>query len=113
MLVNREEGVARSFDELATGLDGGAISRGRAIKLAGGALLASALGVVGATREADAQLTAADTAKSRCKRKDGDFCRRSGCHVCCGQKHKKACCGKNGCRCCKEHQRCKAGRCKH
>src|SRR5215216_4433006 len=108
LLVNREEevgggggGVARSFDELATGLDTGAISRGRAIKLAGAALVASALGLV-ATREADAQVTADSAAKSRCKRKGGDFCRRQGCKVCCQQNNKKACCGKNGCRCCKQ-----------
>ena len=113
LLVNREEvegGVARSFDDLATGLDTGVISRGRAMKLAGAALVASALGLV-ATREADAQVTADSAAKSRCKRKGGDFCRRQGCHVCCRQHNKKACCGKNGCRCCRRNQRCKAGRC--
>jgi hypothetical protein len=47
-LVKREEGMARSFDDLATGLDTGAITRGRAMKLAGAALVASALGLVGA-----------------------------------------------------------------
>jgi hypothetical protein len=111
--MKREEGgVARSFDDLATGLDTGAISRARAMKLAGATLLASALGVA-ATRKADAQVEVAGTPKRRCKRDNGDFCRRQGCHVCCKQNNKKACCGKNGCRCCKQHQRCKAGRCKH
>jgi hypothetical protein len=74
-LMRREEegGVARSFDELATGLDTGVISRARAIKLAGAALAASAVGLAGA-READAQVSALGIRRRRCNRRGGDFC---------------------------------------
>ena len=55
MLTKRGEGgVARSFDDLAMGLDTGAISRGKAMKLGGAALVASALGLFTSQR-ADAQ----------------------------------------------------------
>jgi hypothetical protein len=101
--------VTRSFDDLATGLDTGAISRGRAMKLAGAALLASALSVVGA-READAQL-AIDISKRKCRQKGGDYCKKSGCNQCCTKGNKKACCGKDGCRCCKRHKKCNQGKC--
>jgi hypothetical protein len=111
-LVNREEGgMARSFDELATGLDSGAISRARAMKLAGAALLASALGVVGA-READAKVVA-DISKKKCNQKGGDYCKKSGCSQCCTQNNRKACCGSDGCRCCKKHHHCHNGKCEH
>ena len=46
-------GRAHSFDDLAMGLDTGAITRGKAMKIGGAALIASALGVFGA-REAQA-----------------------------------------------------------
>jgi hypothetical protein len=40
------EAVERSFDELATGLASGSISRGRALKLMGAALVGSALAFI-------------------------------------------------------------------
>jgi len=122
--MRREEGMARSFDDLASGLDTGAISRGRVIKLAGAALVASALGFVGA-READAAADAEEIeiqiSKRRCRERGGDFCSRSGCRQCCGRdrdgggggrRNKKACCGRDGCNCCRRNQRCDNGKCK-
>jgi hypothetical protein len=47
------EGPTR-MDELATAMANGTITRGKAIKLAGAALLGSALGVFAAVDEADA-----------------------------------------------------------
>jgi hypothetical protein len=126
LLMRREEGgVARSFDELATGLDTGAISRARAIKLAGAALVASAVGLVGA-READAQVSTLGIRRRRCNRRGGDFCNNKGeavppftrqCHICCGEgrgrrKRRRACCGSAGCNCCRRGERCTStGRC--
>jgi hypothetical protein len=122
-LMRREEGVDHTFDDLASGLDTGAISRGRVIKLAGAALVASALGFVGA-READAAADAEDIeiqiSKRRCRERGGDFCSRSGCRQCCGRdrdgggrrRNKKACCGRDGCNCCRRNQRCDNGKCK-
>jgi hypothetical protein len=46
VLVKRGEGGV--FDDLAVGLNSGAITRGKAIKLAGAALLSGALGVFAA-----------------------------------------------------------------
>ena len=119
MLTKRDEGgVAHSFDDLAMGLDTGAITRGRAMKLAGAALVASVLGVVGA-RDADAVLLEAEgIRRRRCNRKGGDFCNTTAgderCHICCGEgrRRRRACCGRNGCSCCRPRQTCDDGRCK-
>jgi hypothetical protein len=116
--MNSEEvgGMTRSFDELATGLDTGAISRGRAMKLAGAGLVASALGLVGA-RQADAQedtdtpVEGERISKKKCRQKNGDYCKKSGCSQCCTKSNKKACCGDDGCRCCRRHQKCHNGKC--
>lgn len=120
LLTKRDEGgVAHSFDDLATGLDTGAITRGRAMKLGGAALVASALGIFGA-RDADAvELGAEGIRRRRCRRKGGDFCNTSGggtrCHICCGEgrRRRRACCGSEGCNCCRPGETCKSdGRCK-
>ena len=54
MLGNRNREGAPLFDDLAMGLQTGEISRGKAIKLSGAALAASALGLF-ASRDAEAQ----------------------------------------------------------
>ena len=66
MSVRREGGGA--LDDLAVGLDSGAITRGRAIKLAGAALLSGALGVFAAVDEAEAR-TRCGRNKTRCVRR--------------------------------------------
>ena len=103
-----------SLDDLATGLETGAISRGKAIKLSGAALAASALGLF-ASRGAEAQEVSVEAARRRCLRNGGDFCRRSGCKVCCGAggRRRKACCGPDGCACCNRNERCNRGRCRN
>ena len=55
------------FDDLAKGLDDGTVSRGRALKLVGAALLSSALMPLVA-RPAEASL------KRKCHRKGGSLC---------------------------------------
>jgi hypothetical protein len=51
LLTKRGEGgVDHSFDHLAMGLDTGAITRGKAMKLGGAALVASALSIFGPGR---------------------------------------------------------------
>jgi hypothetical protein len=61
------------FDDLATGLQSGAITRGRAIKLAGAALAASALGIIASEEEADARRRCRTlSCREKCRR-----CRRS------------------------------------
>jgi hypothetical protein len=62
LFTNRGEGV---FDDLATGLQSGAISRRKAIKLAGAALVATALGAV--FRSQDAQAADLEDARRPCK----------------------------------------------
>jgi hypothetical protein len=108
---NREGG---SLDDLAMGLETGAISRGKAIKLSGAALAASALGLFASTRSAEAQELTLEAERGRCRRRGGDFCRRSGCRVCCGEggRRLRACCGDRGCACCRRNERCDAGRCR-
>jgi len=114
--MKRDEGGLRSFDDLATGLESGAISRGNAIKLTGAALAASALGLFASSR-ADAVESSVEVAarRRRCLQKGGDFCRRSGCSACCGagRRRRKACCGDRGCGCCSRNERCDNGRCKN
>ena len=125
MLVNREEGTARSFDDLATGLDTGVITRGRAMKLAGAAFVASALGLLGAGEAQGQEIETERIRRRRCNRHCGDFCNNRGeegfpfvhqCHICCGEgrrrrrrgRRRKACCGSAGCNCCRPGQRCRS-----
>src|SRR5215213_2688758 len=56
------------FDDLAKGLDNGTISRGRALKLAGGALLGAVVPSL-FPREAEARISK----RRRCKRKGGTW----------------------------------------
>jgi hypothetical protein len=95
----------RTLDDLAVGLESGAITRGKAIKLGGAALLASALGLVGAA-QADAE-TDVGTERRRCCRHQ----RNPRCRQCC-RGERKPCCGRHGCRCCRHEQRCRDGRCR-
>ena len=113
LLGNRDREGRPLFDDLATGLESGAISRGKAIKLSGAALAASAFGLL-ASRNAQAQLVTTEAARRRCLRRGGDFCRRSGCKICCGEggRRLRACCGDRGCACCRRNERCDAGRCR-
>jgi hypothetical protein len=117
LLANRNREGAPLFDDLAKGLETGAISRGKAIKLGGAALVASALGLF-ASQGADAQEVEIAITRRRCARKfdRSDFCRQRGatrCSVCCNRESRrpKACCGVNGCRCCRRRERCLEGRC--
>jgi hypothetical protein len=110
--MKRDEGGVRAFDDLARGLESGAISRGKAIKLGGAALVASTLGLF-ASQGADAQEVELAITRSRCRRKfqRSDFCRHraaNNCSVCCNRdsRHPKACCGASGCNCCRRSQRC-------
>ncbi len=118
MLMKRDEGGVRALDDLAMGLDTGAISRGKAIKLAGAAVAASALGLF-ASRGADAQTTDGGEVtiagrRRRCLRKGGDWCSRNGNSVCCGAggRRRKACCGPKGAACCSKNERCNQGKCR-
>jgi len=73
------------FDDLATGLQTGAISRGKAIKLTGAALAASALGTFASEDEAEARRrcrTLSCREKCRRCRRSGRCCR--GCRRCSG-----------------------------
>jgi hypothetical protein len=118
LLTKREVGGIHAFDDLATGLDTGAISRSKAIKLGGAALVGSALGLFASSRGADAQEAAADVSiagrRGRCRRKGGDFCSHRGASICCskGRRRRKACCGKDGAACCSKNERCDQGKCK-
>jgi hypothetical protein len=126
LLVKGEERTARSFDDLATGLDTGVITRSKAMKLGGAALIASVLGLLG-TGEAQGQDIGAERIRRRrCNRHGGDFCNNRGeegfpfvhqCHVCCGEgrgrrrrrrRRRRACCGSAGCNCCRPGQRCRS-----
>ena len=73
--IKRNQEVATSFDELAMDLESGAITRGRAIRLAGAAFAASALGIFASEEEeAEARRRCrALTCREKCRR-----CRRSG-----------------------------------
>jgi hypothetical protein len=76
-------GEDHDLDGLAAGMADGTVSRGRALKLAGAALLGSALSLFSAQREADANHLARQ--RRRCRRRGGTFCygpHRGG--VCCG-----------------------------
>jgi hypothetical protein len=94
--------TGQPFDELAMGLESGAISRGKAIKLGGAALVASALGALVAAPKAEAL----EAERSRCCRHRGN----NSCRQCC-RGERKPCCGRHGCRCCRHEQNCRSGRC--
>lgn len=112
-----EGGAAHSFDDLTMGLDTGAITRGKAMKLGGAALVASALGLVGAGEAQGQDIGTEGIRRRRCNRRGGDFCNTSGhgarCHICCGEggrrrRRRRACCGSEGCNCCRRGQRCRS-----
>ncbi len=113
MLTNRNREGSPPFDDLAMGLESGAISRAKVIKLSGAALAAAALGLF-ASRDADAQVEVAITRRA-CNRRGGDFCNRSGRRICCGAggRRRKACCGPEGAACCNRNERCYRGRCRN
>jgi hypothetical protein len=116
LLMKRDEGGLRAFDELATGLESGAISRGKAIKLGGAVLVGSALGLFASRADAQADPTGVSVAISRrrCNRRGGDFCSNRGRRACCGAggRRRRACCGRNGAACCSPNERCDSGECK-
>jgi hypothetical protein len=91
-------GQDHHLDALATGVAEDTVSRGRAIKLVGAALLGSALSLFAAQREADANHLARQ--RRRCRSRGGTFC--YGPHtggVCCGPNRcpTPAQCGKGRC----------------
>lgn len=87
-----------AFDEMSRGLASGEITRGRAIKLAGAALVASALGLFSAS---EAQARFGEFNRRKCEERGGEFCRSSetGEKICCRER-KTPCCGKFGAQCC-------------
>jgi hypothetical protein len=113
LLAKRDQEVVPFFDELAAGLARREISRGKAIKLCGATLVASALGLFAS--QADAQVVVegiGEVGRRRCRRHDGDFCRGQGCKICCRDRSKTACCGTEDCNCCRRNERCgRDGRC--
>lgn len=120
-MMKRDEGGVRPslwegapLDDLARGLETGAIPRSKAIKLTGAALVASALGLF-ASRGAEGQPVTIAAERRRCRRKGGDFCRDNGCRICCGEggRRRRACCGENGCCCYNPRtEHCDNGRCR-
>ena len=126
MSMRRDEGEVRpsswkegSLDDLAMGLESGALSRGKAIKLGGAALVASTLGLF-ASQGAGAQEVELEVTRRQCRRRyrRSDFCRNRGggdrCDVCCNRasRRPKACCGPRGCNCCRRNERCaESGNC--
>jgi hypothetical protein len=117
LLMNRDEdgAVRRSpeehrgphLDDLATGMADGTITRGRAIKLAGAALVGSALSLFVADDAAEAhnrrrgRRGGDESKRRRCRRRGGRFCRdrRD---------------GRDRGRCCRQptsSHRCRRGRC--
>src|SRR5215208_6661534 len=65
-------GEDHKLDGLATGMAEGTISRARAIKLAGAALLGSALSLFVAVGEAEAHHLSDE--RRRCRRRGGTYC---------------------------------------
>jgi hypothetical protein len=124
LFTNRDERGGRAFDDLAAGLETGAISRGKAIKLGGAALVGSALGLFASQNaQAQQQVEPAANKRRKCNRRGGDFCsNRDGCRrgICCGRdrdggggRRRDACCGTEECNCCRQNQRCtREGRCR-
>jgi hypothetical protein len=103
-------GGVRAFDDLARGLDSGEISRAKAMKLGGAALVASALGLF-ASQRAEAQEIEPTISKKKCKKqKNGTFCKsnKADCKKCCkkGSNRPNACCGSKECNCCKKNEGC-------
>ena len=83
--IKRDQQVATSLDQLAMDLESGAITRGRAIKLTGAALAASALGIFASEDESEARRrcrTLSCREKCRRCRRSGRCCR--GCRRCSG-----------------------------
>ena len=71
--IKRDQQVETSLDQLAMDLESGAITRGRAIKLAGAALAASAIGIFASEEEAEARRRCRTlSCREKCRR-----CRRS------------------------------------
>jgi hypothetical protein len=112
MLRKRDEGgmVRPSpeeghLDGLAMGMADGSISRGRAIKLAGAALVGGALTLFGATQEADAAVTGRQRRRCRRKYTDADTGQRFG--VICTGRGRTVCCDDR----CTTARQCSAGRC--
>src|ERR687893_476532 len=83
LLMKRDEGGVRPFDDLARGLESGAISRGKAMKLGGAGLVASALGLF-ASQGAEAQTLTLEAARRRCLRRGGGLCPPRGGKKCFG-----------------------------
>ena len=98
-----------AFDEMSRGLASGEITRGRAIKLAGAALVASALGLFSAS---PAEARFGDFNRRRCEERGGEFCRsrETGQKICC-RARKTPCCGKFGAQCCTSDAVCNKGKC--
>ena len=127
MSPNTDEGVARSFDALAMGLESNDISRAKLIKLGGAALAASALGLFSSlnaeaetTQEKTTQAETTEAARIRHHHEDccihlrhfrvlGVIVPLPGCQVCC-RRRRVACCGRHGCHCCRRGH-CNGGRC--
>jgi hypothetical protein len=105
MRLMSKETRGRSFDDLAMSLESTAISRGKAIKLGGAALVAAALGAFGGGK-AEAESLEVDRRRRCCSHR-----RRPHCHICCRRRRLEACCGRHGCRCCRRG-RCDEGRCR-
>ena len=132
---DRDEGMARSFDALAMGLESNDMSRAKVLKLGGAALVASTLGLFASGDPTQAETVKAETVEPedlrlrRCcihirriniplplplllltaqRRRH----RRRGrtCAVCCRRRRRVACCGRHGCRCCRRGH-CNEGRC--
>jgi hypothetical protein len=114
LLAKRDEGGAvRAFDDLAMGLDRGEISRGKALKLGGAALVASALSLFASqSAQAQVQEESVETAvsKKKCRKRGDKFCKsnQQGCKKCCkkGSNRPKPCCGSKECNCCKKNEGC-------
>jgi hypothetical protein len=108
--MKRDPGGVTPLDELAMGLESSAITRGKALKLGGAALLASAMGVFAAEGEAQARFGTLN--RKACERQGGVFCRSSetGQKICC-RARKTPCCGKFGAQCCQSAAKCNQGKC--
>jgi hypothetical protein len=95
------EAREHSFDELTRGLASGSISRGRALRLMGAALVGSALGSLGGVAAADDECKPAE---KKC-RKDHQCCSGN-----CGEDHKCAACPSGttpcGTQCCQTAETC-------
>ena len=84
------------FDDLARGLDDGTLSRRRALRLAGGALLAAVVPPL-FPREADARRRISK--RKRCKRKGGVYFSSGTCHCASTCSHLLSCNASSDCLC--------------